>query len=84
VNKLFHDFVLTLLGVSQPHWPLLRMITVGILCFALLLERGGIAPASITLILVSSMGTEEFVPGEIAANTVVIAIMCALLAPDFT
>jgi hypothetical protein len=66
-----------------PAWPSVGMISIGILCFALLLERGGIAPALVALILVSSMGLEDFLPGEIVANAVVIAVMGALVAPAF-
>ena len=68
-------------AARQPVWRFAEMVPVGIICFALLLERGGMLPASIALILVSSMGLEDCKPGEIVASTVMLGLMGAELAP---
>lgn len=51
------------------------MVTVGIVCFALLFESTGMLPALIVLILIASLGGDEFKLIEVAANVGVLAIL---------
>jgi hypothetical protein len=67
---------------EAPKWRPITMVTIGIVAFALLLEHtawspvNGLIPALIALILISSVGSDEFHVGEVAANIVVLAILC--------
>ena len=73
--------VIDAMAARHPAWRAAEMVSVGIVCFALLLERGGMLPASIALILVSSMGLEDCKPGEIVASTVMFGLMGAEFVP---
>ena len=75
------SWVVDVVAARRPVWRSAEMVSVGIVCFALLLERGGMLPASIALILVSSMGLEDCKPGEIVASTVMLGLLGAELAP---
>jgi hypothetical protein len=63
------------------------MVTIGIVCFALLLEPSpllpflptGMLPALVALVLISSLGGEEFKLGEVIGNMVVLAILCIIV-----
>jgi hypothetical protein len=55
------------------------MVTVGIVCFALLFERAGLLPALIVLIFISSLGGEEFKLTEVIGNMIALAILCTLV-----
>lgn len=57
----------------------LFMVTVGIVCFALLFESGGLVPALIALILVASLGGEEFKLNEVLINMAVLAALCIVV-----
>ena len=65
--------------VEAPKWKPITMVTIGIVCFALLFERTGLIPALIVLVLVSSLGGEEFKLTEVLANIVALAILCVLV-----
>ena len=64
---------------EKPAWKPVTMVTIGVVCFALLFERAGLLPALIVLILISSLGGEEFKITEVIGNMVVLAILCTLV-----
>ena len=65
--------------VEKPKWKPITLVTIGIICFALLFERAGSLPALVVLIFISSLGGEEFKLTEVIGNTVVLAILCTLV-----
>lgn len=65
--------------VEKPKWKPIVMVTIGIVCFALLFERAGLLPALIVLIGISSLGGEEFKLTEVIGNMVVLAIICTVV-----
>ena len=64
---------------EAPKWKPITMVTIGIVCFALLFERAGLLPALVALILITSLGGEEFKLTEVIANMVVLSIMCIVV-----
>ncbi len=64
---------------EAPKWKPITMVTIGIVCFALLFESAGLIPALIVLILISSLGGDEFKLTEVLANMVVLAILCIVV-----
>ena len=72
---MFVGWMVEQVSLRLPAWKAADMVPMGILCFALLLDRGGMAPPSIALILVSSLGLNEFKPAEIVVNTVMLGIL---------
>jgi hypothetical protein len=65
--------------VETPAWKPITMVTIGIVCFALLFERAGLLPALVVLVLIASLGGEEFKLTEVIGNMVVLAILCTLV-----
>lgn len=65
--------------VERLKWKPLTMVTIGIVCFALLFERAGLLPALIVLILISSLGGEEFKLTEVIGNMIALAILCIVV-----
>ena len=65
--------------VEKPKWKPITMVTIGIVCFALLFERAGLLPALVVLILSSSLGGEEFKLTEVIGNMIALAILCTLV-----
>ena len=65
--------------VEKPKWKPITMVTIGIVCFALLFERTGMLPALVVLVFISSLGGEEFKLTEVLGNMVVLAILCTLV-----
>jgi hypothetical protein len=65
--------------VEAPKWKPITMVTVGIVCFALLFETTGLIPALIVLILIASLGGEEFKLTEVLLNMVVLSILCVIV-----
>ena len=65
--------------VEAPKWKPITMVTVGIVCFALLFETAGLIPALIVLILIASLGGEEFKITEVLLNMVVLSILCVIV-----
>ena len=55
------------------------MVTVGIVVFALLFETTGMFPALVALILISSLGGDEFKLWEVLVNIVVLTFLCVLV-----
>jgi hypothetical protein len=65
--------------VEAPKWRPITMVTIGIICFALLFERAGLLPALIVLVFIASLGGAEFKLVEVIGNMVVLAILCTLV-----
>lgn len=65
--------------VERPKWKPITMVTIGIICFALLFERAGLLPALVVLVLISSAGGDEFKLTEVLGNMVVLAILCTVV-----
>ena len=64
---------------EAPKWKPITMVTIGIVCFALLFERAGLLPALVALVLIASLGGEEFKLTEVLGNMVVLAVLCILV-----
>lgn len=75
--------VISLFSVGEiteaPKWRPITMVTIGIVCFALLFESTGLIPALIALILIASLGGEEFKITEVIGNMVVLSILCIIV-----
>jgi hypothetical protein len=65
--------------VEKPKWKPITLVTIGVICFALLFERAGLLPALIVLIAIASFAGSEFKLKEVIANMVVLAIVCTLV-----
>ncbi|MBI3196205.1 MAG: tripartite tricarboxylate transporter TctB family protein [Rhodospirillales bacterium] len=65
--------------VDRIKWKPITLVTIGIICFALLFERAGLLPALVVLVLISSLGGEEFKLTEVIGNMVALAIICTLV-----
>lgn len=65
--------------VEKPRWKPITLVTIGIVCFALLFERAGLLPALIVLVAISSFAGEEFKLGEVIGNMIVLAILCVIV-----
>lgn len=64
---------------EAPSWKPITMVTIGVVCFALLFERAGLLPALVVLIAISSLGGEEFNILEVIGNMIVLAILCTIV-----
>jgi hypothetical protein len=64
---------------EAPKWKPITMVTIGIICFAALFERAGLLPALVALVLIASLGGQEFKLVEVLGNMVVLAVMCILV-----
>jgi hypothetical protein len=64
---------------EAPRWKPITMVTIGIICFAFLFERAGLLPALAVLILIASLGGEEFKLTEVLGNMVVLAVLCVVV-----
>ena len=62
--------------VEAPKWKPITLVTIGIVCFALLFERAGMLPA---LVAISSFANEEFKIVEVLGNMVVLTILCIIV-----
>lgn len=65
--------------VEKPKWKPITLVTIGIVCFALLFERAGLIPALVVLITIASLAGEEFKLTEVVGNIVVLAILCTVV-----
>jgi hypothetical protein len=65
--------------VEAPKWRPITLVTIGIVCFALLFERAGLLPALVVLVFIASLGGEEFKLLEVIGNMVVLAVLCTLV-----
>jgi hypothetical protein len=66
-------------AIEKPKWKPTTAVTVGIICFALLLETAGMFPALVALILIASWGGDEFKIWEVATTIVVLTILCIVV-----
>jgi len=64
---------------ETPKWKPITMVTLGIVAFALLFESTGMFPALVALVLLASLGGDEFKLWEVAVNIVVLTIMCIIV-----
>jgi hypothetical protein len=65
--------------VERPKWKPITLITIGIVCFALLFERAGLIPALVVLVTISSLAGEEFKLVEVIGNIVALSILCTVV-----
>ena len=65
--------------VEKPKWKPITLVTIGIVCFALLFERAGLIPALVVLILIASLAGEEFKLTEVIGNIIVLSVLCTLV-----
>ncbi|MFO1083463.1 MAG: tripartite tricarboxylate transporter TctB family protein [Reyranellaceae bacterium] len=65
--------------VERPKWRPITLVTIGIVCFALLFERAGLLPALVVLVLIASLGGDEFKLTEVIGNMVVLALLCTVV-----
>jgi putative tricarboxylic transport membrane protein len=65
--------------VEAPKWKPITMVTIGIILFALLFERAGLLPSLAVLVLIASLGGEEFKLTEVIGNMVALAVLCTLV-----
>jgi hypothetical protein len=65
--------------VEKPQWKPITLVTIGVVCFALLFERAGLLPALVVLILIASLANDEFKLVEVIGNMVVLAALCTLV-----
>jgi hypothetical protein len=65
--------------VERPNLKPIALVTISIVLFAVLLERTGMLPALAALVLVSSLGGDEFKVTEVIGNIVVLAILCIIV-----
>ena len=66
-------------AAEAPRWKPITLVTIGIVCFALLFERAGMLPALVALVAISSLGGEEFKLTEVIGNMVVLTILCVIV-----
>jgi hypothetical protein len=66
-------------AAEAPKWKPITMVTIGIVCFALLFESAGLIPALVVLILIASLGGDEFKITEVLFNMVVLAVLCIVV-----
>ncbi len=65
--------------VEKPKWKPITLVTIGVVCFALLFERAGLLPALVVLILIASLANDEFKIVEVIGNMVVLAALCTVV-----
>lgn len=66
-------------AVEVPKLKPITLVTIGIICFALLFERAGMLPALIALVAISSLAGQEFKLTEVLGNMVVLTILCIIV-----
>ena len=73
---------------EAPQWKPITMVTLGIVCFAVLFEPmsfvpafvpAGLIPSLIVLVLIASLGGDEFKITEVIVNMVVLSILCIIV-----
>ena len=65
--------------VEAPKWRPITMVTIGIVVFALLFETTGMFPSLVALVLIASLGGDEFKLTEVIGNIIVLTILCVLV-----
>jgi hypothetical protein len=66
-------------AVEAPKWRPITLVTVGIVVFALMFERFGMFPSLVALILIASLGGDEFKLWEVVGNIIVLTILCVIV-----
>ncbi len=66
-------------AVERFRWKPITMITIGVIVFALLFERAGLAPSLVALIFLSALGGEEFKVVETILACVVLTALCIVI-----
>ncbi|TMJ25208.1 MAG: tripartite tricarboxylate transporter TctB family protein [Alphaproteobacteria bacterium] len=73
---------------EAPQWRPITMVTIGIVLFAVLFEPmsfvpafvpAGLIPSLIVLVLIASLGGDEFKITEVIFNMVVLSILCIIV-----
>ena len=64
---------------EAPKWRPITLVTVGIVVFALLFETTGMFPSLVALVLIASLGGDEFKLWEVIANIIVLTILCVVV-----
>jgi hypothetical protein len=65
--------------VEAPKLRPIVLVTIGIIVFALLFERTGMFPSLVALILIASLGGDEFKLKEVIGNIAVLTVLCILV-----
>ena len=65
--------------VERPKWKPITLVTLGIVCFALLFERAGLIPALIVLVTIASLAGEEFKLLEVIGLIAALSVLCTLV-----
>jgi hypothetical protein len=65
--------------VEAPKWRPITLVTIGIVVFALLFETTGMFPSLVALVLIASLGGDEFKLLEVIGNIIVLTILCILV-----
>ena len=65
--------------VEKPKLKPIGLVTIGVICFALLFERAGLLPALVALVLIASLANDEFKLVEVIGNMVVLGVLCTVV-----
>lgn len=65
--------------VEKPKWKPITLVTIGIVCFALLFERAGLIPALVVLVMIASLANEDFKLVEVIGNIIALSVLCTLV-----
>jgi hypothetical protein len=65
--------------IERLRWKPTTMITIGVLVFAMLFERAGLAPALVALIFLAALGGQEFKLVETIIACMVLIALCIVI-----
>lgn len=75
--------IVALVSGSEPverlKWKPITLVTIGIVCFALLFERAGLIPALVVLVMIASLANDEFKLMEVIGNIIALSVLCTLV-----
>jgi hypothetical protein len=66
-------------AIERLRWKPITMITIGVLVFAMLFERAGLAPALVCLIFLAALGGQEFKLVETVLACITLIILCIVI-----
>jgi hypothetical protein len=66
-------------AIERFRWKPITMITIGVVVFAALFERAGLAPALVALIFLSALGGQEFKLVETILACLVLIALCVVI-----
>jgi len=66
-------------AIERLRWKPTTMITIGVLVFAMLFERAGLAPALVCLIFLAALGGQEFKLVETIVACMVLIALCIVI-----